>query len=113
MKDKPGVAPAMPVRDFRKILDDPAVTALAIAAPNHWHAPAAILGCAAGKHVYVEKPCSHNAREGELLVAAARKHQRVVQDRKSTRLNSSHSQISYAVFCLKKKKKTKTQQFIT
>lgn len=67
------------VRDFRRILDDPAVDALVIAAPDHWHAPAAILACAAGKHVYVEKPVSHNAREGELVVAAARKFNRVVQ----------------------------------
>jgi predicted dehydrogenase len=67
------------VRDFRRILDDPDVDALLIAAPDHWHAPAAILACDAGKHVYVEKPASHNAREGELLVAAARKHGRTVQ----------------------------------
>lgn len=65
--------------DFRKALDDPAVDALVIAAPNHWHAPATILACAAGKHVYVEKPCCHNPREGELMIAAARKHNRVVQ----------------------------------
>jgi predicted dehydrogenase len=65
--------------DFRKILDDPAVDALVIATPDHWHAPATILACAAGKHVYVEKPASHNAREGELMVAAARKANRVVQ----------------------------------
>ena len=55
--------------DFRRILDDKAVDALVVATCNHWHAPAAILACAAGKHVYVEKPCSHNPREGELLVA--------------------------------------------
>jgi predicted dehydrogenase len=67
------------VGDFRKILDDPAVNALVIAAPDHWHAPATILACAAGKDVYVEKPCSHNPREGELAIAAARKHNRVVQ----------------------------------
>lgn len=67
------------VKDFRRILDDPAVDALFIAAPNFWHAPATILACAAGKHVYVEKPGSHNAHEGELMVAAARKHKRVVQ----------------------------------
>lgn len=66
-------------RDFRTILDDKSVDALFIAAPNHWHAPATILACSAGKHVYVEKPSSHNAREGELMVAAARKHKRVVQ----------------------------------
>ena len=67
------------VQDFRRILDDKAVDVLVIATCNHWHAPAAILGCAAGKHVYVEKPCSHNPREGELMVAAARKHDRRVQ----------------------------------
>lgn len=67
------------VTDFRKALEDKTVDALVIAAPDHWHAPAAILACAAGKHVYVEKPCSHNPREGELLIEAARKHQRVVQ----------------------------------
>lgn len=67
------------VKDFRKILDDKSVDILICAAPNHWHAPATILGCAAGKHVYVEKPCSHNPREGELAVAAARKNDRVVQ----------------------------------
>jgi len=67
------------VGDFRRILDDKAVDALVIATCNHWHAPAAILACAAGKHAYVEKPCSHDPREGEWLVAAARKHGRVVQ----------------------------------
>lgn len=67
------------VGDFRRILDDPQVDALVIAAPDHWHAPATILACAAGKHVYVEKPASHNPREGELMIEAARKHHRVVQ----------------------------------
>lgn len=67
------------VSDFRRILDDSSVDALVCAAPNHWHAPATILGCAAGKHVYVEKPCSYTAAEGEMAVAAARKHDRIVQ----------------------------------
>lgn len=67
------------VRDFREILDDPEVDALICAAPNHWHAPSSIMGCNAGKHVYVEKPCSHNPHEGELLVEAARKRNRAVQ----------------------------------
>ncbi len=68
-----------PIGDFRRILDDESVDALVCAAPNHWHAPATILGCSAGKHVYVEKPCSHNPREGELMVEAARKNNRAVQ----------------------------------
>ena len=65
--------------DFRKALEDKALEAMVIATPDHWHAPAAILACKAGKHVYVEKPCAHNPHEGELLVAAARKYKRQVQ----------------------------------
>ncbi|MEZ6057417.1 MAG: Gfo/Idh/MocA family oxidoreductase [Planctomycetaceae bacterium] len=68
-----------PISDFRQILDDPEIDVLVCAAPNHWHAPATILACNAGKHVYVEKPCSHNPWEGETMVAAARKHNRCVQ----------------------------------
>jgi predicted dehydrogenase len=67
------------VGDFRYILNDPEVDVLVCAAPNHWHGPATILACDAGKHVYVEKPASHNPYEGELMVAAARKHNRIVQ----------------------------------
>jgi predicted dehydrogenase len=70
---------AQPLVDFRRILDDPEVDVLVVATPDHWHAPASILACAAGKHVYVEKPCSHNPAEGEMLVAAARKYNRQVQ----------------------------------
>ena len=65
--------------DFRRALDDKSIDALVIATPDHWHAPAAILAMSAGKHVYLEKPCGHNAREGELLVDAQRKTKRVVQ----------------------------------
>jgi predicted dehydrogenase len=67
------------VQDLRRVLDDPDVDAVSIATPDHWHAPATIMACAAGKHVYVEKPGSHNLRESELIVAAARKYKRVVQ----------------------------------
>jgi len=73
-KKRPKAAP-----DFRKALEDKSLEALVIAAPDHWHAPATILACKAGKHVYVEKPCSHNPHEGELMVAAARKYNRQVQ----------------------------------
>jgi predicted dehydrogenase len=65
--------------DFRKALEDKSLEAMVIATPDHWHAPAAILACKAGKHVYVEKPCSHNPHEGEMLVAASRKYNRKVQ----------------------------------
>ena len=67
------------VKDFRTILDSKSVDAVYMATPDHWHAPGAIMACQAGKHVYVEKPCSHNPYEGELLVEAARKYNRVVQ----------------------------------
>ena len=77
--EKKGFKRPATLRDFRKALEDSSVDAISIATPNHWHTPAAILGITAGKHVYVEKPCSHNAREGELLVEAARKHQKLVQ----------------------------------
>jgi len=67
------------VGDFRKVLADPSVDVVTIATPDHWHTPMAILALAAGKHVYVEKPCSHNPHEGELLVQAVDKYQRVLQ----------------------------------
>jgi predicted dehydrogenase len=73
-----GKRPEM-IRDLRKLLENRAIDGVTIATPDHWHAPAAILACAAGKHVYVEKPCCHNGREGELMLAAARKHTRVMQ----------------------------------
>jgi len=65
--------------DFRKALGKKDVDALVIAAPDHWHAPAAILAAKAGKHVYLEKPCSHNPREGEMLVDAVKKYKVVMQ----------------------------------
>lgn len=78
VEEKKGEMPT-PIQDLRRMLDDPKLDAVFVATCNHWHAPAAIMACAAGKHVYVEKPGSHNAWEGEMLVKAARKHQRVVQ----------------------------------
>ncbi|MCX6299662.1 MAG: Gfo/Idh/MocA family oxidoreductase [Bacteroidetes bacterium] len=65
--------------DFRKALEDKNVDVLIVTAPDHWHAPAAMLACSAGKHVYLEKPCSHNPNEGEMLVKSAAKHNRVLQ----------------------------------
>jgi predicted dehydrogenase len=65
--------------DFRRILDDRSIDAVVIATPDHWHAPMTLLACEAGKDVYVEKPVSHNVREGEQMIAAARRYGRVVQ----------------------------------
>lgn len=70
---------ATAIPDFRKALEQKDLDILAIAAPDHWHAPAAILAAKAGKNVYVEKPCSHNPNEGELLVKAALKHKVLIQ----------------------------------
>jgi len=67
------------VSDIRRCLDDRSVDAIVMGTPLHWHAPGTILACAAGKDVYVEKPVSHNIREGRLMVEAARRHQRIVQ----------------------------------
>lgn len=66
-------------KDCRKVLEDKSIDAIYIATPDHWHAPLTIMGCQAGKHVYVEKPLSHNPHEGELAIEAARKYKRVVQ----------------------------------
>lgn len=65
--------------DFRKALEDKDLDLLIVTAPDHWHAPAALLAVAAGKHVYLEKPCSHNPNEGEMLVKAAAKHNKLLQ----------------------------------
>jgi predicted dehydrogenase len=67
------------IADIRQLLEKKDLDALVIAAPDHWHAPATILACQAGKHVYVEKPCSHNPHEGEMAIAAAAKYNRLVQ----------------------------------
>ncbi len=65
--------------DFRKSLESKDVDVLVIASPDHWHAPAALLALQAGKHVYLEKPCSHNPAEGEMLVKAAARYKKSVQ----------------------------------
>jgi predicted dehydrogenase len=73
-----GEAPGID-QDFRHILQKKDVDAITIATPDHWHAPMAIAGLQAGKHVYVEKPCSHNPAEGALLVQAQHKYGKLVQ----------------------------------
>ena len=73
-----GYAPATE-KDFRKVLASKDIDVITIATPDHWHAPMAILGVEAGKHVYVEKPCSYDPHEGEMLVAARDKYKKHVQ----------------------------------
>jgi predicted dehydrogenase len=77
--EQQGGKPPQCVRDFRKALDDKSVDAMVVATPDHWHAPATVWSCQAGKDVYVEKPASHNCWEGRKMVEAARKYRRVVQ----------------------------------
>ncbi len=72
------VAPRV-VQDFRRALDDKNVHAVSIATPNHWHALAAIWAMQAGKHVYVEKPVSHNVWEGRRIVEASRHFNKICQ----------------------------------
>lgn len=73
------IKPDKSFADLRRILDDKSVDAVVIATPDHWHSIAAILACDAGKHVYVEKPISHNIREGRLLIEAAARNKMQVQ----------------------------------
>lgn len=76
--EKTGVTP-LTEWDMRKVFDDPEIDAVSFAVPNHWHALGTIWACQTGKHVYVEKPASHNVWEGRKMVEAARKYNRRVQ----------------------------------
>lgn len=80
-------------QDFRRFLDDRDVDAVVIATPDHWHAPMAIMALEAGKHVYLEKPCSHNPHEGDLLVAKQQKEGKLVQMGNQTRSSISLNRI--------------------
>src|SRR3989440_4042321 len=73
--------------DIRKLLEDKDIDAISIATPNHWHSLMGIWACQAGKDVYVEKPCSHNAFEGRQLVKAVKKYNRICQHGSQSRSN--------------------------
>lgn len=77
VEKKFGYKPAA-FRRQRELLEDRGIDAVSIATPNHWHALGTIWACQAGKHVFVEKPCCHNVREGRLMVEAARRTGRMV-----------------------------------
>lgn len=83
-----GKAPKL-YKDIRDALQDPAIDAVTIATPNHWHALAAVWACQAGKDVYVEKPMSHNIFEGQQVAAAAKKHGRIVLHGTQSRSNGT------------------------
>ena len=78
MEEHQGVKPGTEW-DMRKVFDDKEIDAVSFATPNHWHALGTIWACQAGKHVYVEKPCTHNVWEGRKMIEAARKYNRIVQ----------------------------------
>ena len=65
--------------DIRKIFDDKKVDAILMATPDHWHAPGACMGMESGKHIYLEKPCSHNLMEGKMLIAYQKHYDKIVQ----------------------------------
>lgn len=79
------------INDFRKALEDKDVDCIINATPDHWHTPGAVMAMQAGKHVYVEKPCSHNMYENEMIVKAAEKYNKHVQMGNQQR-SSDHSQ---------------------
>lgn len=65
--------------DFRRLLERKDIDSVSVATPDHWHTWVALAALQAGKHVYVEKPCCHNVREGGVLVDAAEKSGKCVQ----------------------------------
>ena len=67
------------VQDIREALNDKELDAVSVATPNHWHTLVTIWAAQAGKHVYVEKPCSHNVKEGRIATDMARRHSVIVQ----------------------------------
>ena len=76
------------IKDLREALEDKSVDALSVAAPNHWHSLMTIWGAQHGKHVYVEKPMSHDVVEGRVAVAAQEKYGVVIQHGTQRRSNS-------------------------
>ncbi len=78
IEKKTGKKPKMYI-DMREAFADPEIDAVSIAAPNHWHTLASIWAAQAGKHVYVEKPLSHNVWEGRQMIAASKKYDVIIQ----------------------------------
>jgi predicted dehydrogenase len=90
VKNLPNAEQIKKYPDFRKLLEDESVDSVSIATPDHWHTPIALWALMAGKHVYVEKPCSHNVREANLLVRAAKHYKKCVQHGTQRRSDGDH-----------------------
>src|SRR4051812_27735466 len=85
------------VKDVRQALEDKDLDALSIATPNHWHSLMTYWACQAGKDVYVEKPCSHEVHEGQVIADAARKYDRIVQHGTQSRSEPKWAQVAEIV----------------
>ena len=83
-----GITTCKGIADVRHALEDKTVDALSIATPNHWHSLMTIWGAQAGKHVYVEKPMSHDIAEGRIAVQAQEKYGVVIQHGTQRRSNA-------------------------
>ena len=78
--------------DIRKLLEDKSIDAISVATPNHWHALAGVWACQAGKHAHIEKPFTHNIFEGQKLIAAAKKYNRVVHHGTESRSSKAYQE---------------------
>jgi len=67
------------IKDIRKLLEIKDIDGITVATPEQWHTPMAIMGVQADKHVYLEKPCSHDLDESQLLLKAWKKYGKVIQ----------------------------------
>lgn len=90
VKDLPNADKIKKYGDFRELLQDKSIDSVSIASPDHWHTPIALWALMAGKHVYVEKPCSHNIKETNLLVKASKNFNKCVQHGTQRRSNGAH-----------------------
>ncbi|MCE9565288.1 MAG: Gfo/Idh/MocA family oxidoreductase [Planctomycetes bacterium] len=86
IEGKQGKAPNY-VKDIRKVVEDKDIDIISIATPNHWHALMAVWAMEHGKDVYVEKPATHNVREGAIMTAASRKYKKICQVGTQSRSN--------------------------
>ncbi|MHC4518729.1 MAG: Gfo/Idh/MocA family protein [Planctomycetota bacterium] len=78
--------------DIRKLLEDQGIDAISVATPNHWHALAGVWACQAGKHAHIEKPFTHNTFEGQKLLEAAKKYQRIVHHGTESRSSKAYQE---------------------
>ena len=90
VKDLPNKDRITQYANFHKLLEDKSIDSVTVATPDHWHTPVALWALMAGKHVYVEKPCSHNIRETNLLVKAAKNFNKCVQHGTQRRSEGDH-----------------------